>query len=309
MATVGLALLVGCQPASVFVQVASDTFYGCGLTSRHHVECWSDFELQEAEEYNFGQADPPAGEFAQISAAFGQACGIEVSGALQCWGVQDGGQWDYGQTVSDPGPYTSVSTGFSHTCAISTGGELRCWGRADNSGFVAPSGAAIAVSIGALYECALRAGGEVECTGNNALAEPGPYTALSAGDDHVCALGAEDGLVSCWPYGYAPENYQGGYGGETLKLSSIASNASASSCGLDADGARHCWGWPQYENNPVGDGPSPEGPFTAVSMADTWAACMILLDGGIGCVYLRSDVIDAPSASWPSPLAPRYPSD
>lgn len=76
----------------------------------------------------------------------GHTCGIQLDGALKCWGNNHDGQLGLGETEDrgdDPGEeianlpsvqlgsgfgVASVFTGVQHTCALSTGGDVKCWG-------------------------------------------------------------------------------------------------------------------------------------------------------------------------------------
>lgn len=69
-----------------------------------------------------------------------RSCGIQVGGALYCWGSNPAGQLGIGNTTSMPRPTLIASgetwaslpdRGFSsgHTCAIHTNGSLFCWVR------------------------------------------------------------------------------------------------------------------------------------------------------------------------------------
>jgi hypothetical protein len=48
------------------------------------VECWG--------RDNYGQASPPSGTFATVSAGESYTCGVTTSGSVECWGKDNYGQ-------------------------------------------------------------------------------------------------------------------------------------------------------------------------------------------------------------------------
>ena len=64
---------------------------------------------------------------------------------------------------------TAISTGPSRVCAIDTDQVIHCWGSNDPGPEEVPSGRFSAVTVGENHVCALRAvGGTVVCWGSNA---------------------------------------------------------------------------------------------------------------------------------------------
>ena len=79
------------------------------------VECWGDD--------NFGEATPPKGQFASVSAGIDHTCGVLRDGSVLCWGR------DYdGEATPPEGQFASVSAGFEYTCGVKTDGFIACWG-------------------------------------------------------------------------------------------------------------------------------------------------------------------------------------
>ena len=126
----------------------------------------------------------------------------------------------------------SVAAGYEHTCAVTTAGAVKCWG-ANESGELGDGSTTdrlapvdvqglaadvVSVTAGGDYSggqtCALMATGSIVCWGNNGSGQLGDgtttnrstpttvtargpgYQAVSAGDEHVCALTSE-GEVQC----------------------------------------------------------------------------------------------------------------
>lgn len=78
---------------------------------------------------------------------------------------------------------TQVASGQTHTCALTSAGKVSCWGPSNFSGQLGNG------SIGADYTTYPTA----------VVGLPDSITAISAGDDHTCAL-ATDHTVWCWGF-------------------------------------------------------------------------------------------------------------
>ena len=97
------------------------------------------------------------------------------------------------------------------------------------------------------------------------------FTAVSAGGNHSCGLGA-DGSVVCWgsnEYGQATPP-------QTASFTAVSAGG-AHSCGLGADGSVVCWGY-----NVRGKAAPPSGSFIAVS-AGWFHSCGVRADGSVVC--------------------------
>ena len=126
----------------------------------------------------------------QISAGDYHACAVLDNGKLKCWGYNFNGQLGYGNNsdllapggnVNLGGGALQVAGGGAHTCAVLVGGDLKCWGNN--------------------YHGVL--GDGTSGTGNRTtplrvnLGDGVKAAAVTAGDDHVCAL-LTSGSVMCW---------------------------------------------------------------------------------------------------------------
>jgi alpha-tubulin suppressor-like RCC1 family protein len=191
--------------------------------------------------------NPPA---AVLAAGGAHTCGISWTPppALYCWGSNKNGQLGAG-TVGQfsPLPFRvaaffgneAVSAGRSHTCAnITVGGTggLYCWGLNDDG------------QVGD--------GTTIQRT-SPALVSGGPFTSVTAGGSHTCALNSA-GAAYCWGRN---NNGQLGDGTTTMRttpvlvaggLTFVSLSAGGShTCGATVRGA-YCWG--ANGNGQLGDG-------------------------------------------------------
>jgi alpha-tubulin suppressor-like RCC1 family protein len=91
--------------------------------------------------------------------------------------------------VSDLGGVAALAVGRAHTCALLRDGTVRCWG-SDATGQLGNSEMPI-------DECTTGAG-DVPCARRPVeVWDLDDAVALSAGDDHTCAV-REHGEVVCW---------------------------------------------------------------------------------------------------------------
>ena len=76
-----------------------------------------------------GQATPPEGAFASVSAGDEYTCGVRTNGLIECWGSNKDIVSQYvGQATPPGGSFTSVSAGWFHACGLRTDGSVECWG-------------------------------------------------------------------------------------------------------------------------------------------------------------------------------------
>ena len=244
-------------PAGSFTAVSASRNRTCAIRAGSGaIECWGD---------NYaGGLDAPAGSFTAVSLGSGTlsgqvSCTIHAgSGAIECWGR--------GEADDAPaGSFSAVSVGSSHACAIRDDGAIECWGSNWFGETDAPAGSFSAVSAstvppftmnggkaGGAHTCAIRESGAIECWGDNTRSEwndetkervevyagktdapAGRFRAVSASQEHICAIRAENGEITCWGYNDLGQS----------KPPAGRFTAISATCAIRTGGAIECWGW------------------------------------------------------------------
>lgn len=181
---------------SVASKIAAGNTHSCVTTGAGGVKCWGNGGGGQvgdgsAQLYNPSPVDV-AGSFSGatgIGAGQMHSCAV-VSGAVQCWGANGGGEIGDGTTQWRTTPVTTtglesgaagiatLSGQTSHTCAVMVSGAARCWGA--NAWGQVGDGSLITQTV-PVSVVSLDVG----------------VAALSGGQTHTCAL-MTDGAVKCW---------------------------------------------------------------------------------------------------------------
>jgi hypothetical protein len=239
-------------------QIGAAYYHSCGLGVDGRLECWGRDLSRES--------SPPGGTFTQLGVGNAHACAVRDTGDVACWGRNE-----RGQTLAPAGSFTQLAGGDQHTCGLLTDGTARCWGYDDARQATAPAGVRFKqVTCGGFFSCGVRMDDSVECWGQAPLPPSGPvrmidggsfhwcavladgsidcsngsaslptgsdFVAVSAGDDHDCAL-RQSGEVVCWGLG--------SFGQTTVppgRYAAVAANYQHT-CAVRADDDRFvCWG-------------------------------------------------------------------
>jgi alpha-tubulin suppressor-like RCC1 family protein len=240
-ATGGRQVAMAGEPVS-----ASKSFrHTCALKPDGTVACWgSNFAGQLGNSTttasNFSGTETVTGLTGVIAltTGSGHSCALKTDGSVACWGNNNKNQLGDGTAVGKTLPtavtnlasVTAIAAGKDHTCAIKSnaGGAVVCWGLNDNG--------------------QLGDGTQTNSpTPKNAIGLLANVLAISAGDNHTCAL-ASSGQVKCFG---SNVRRQMGIGNATPTLLNtvpgltnvVAISAGAEhTCALKADHTVACWG-------------------------------------------------------------------
>lgn len=126
-----------------FSALTLGTYHNCGLIATGEAFCWGNgTSWGTLGTGSLGVFSPAplavvgSRRFLQIDAGWGHTCGVETTGNLYCWGLNNYGQLGIGtltdaaspQRVTIPGTVAEVAVGLEHSCARTISGELYCWG-------------------------------------------------------------------------------------------------------------------------------------------------------------------------------------
>ena len=185
------------------------------------------------------------GQVVDVAAGRSHSCALVVGGTVYCWGGNDVGQLGFDgpdteipTKITLPGTARQLALGDDHTCALLIDGSLRCWG--DNL-------------AGQLGNQSNQPQSEPQAP-KELGGQPGSFKvlAVTAGDQHTCALLAEQGTnaIRCWGAGDSGQlgaALAGDHNAPQLVLGlpkpprAIAAGASHTCAALEGGGA-HCWG-------------------------------------------------------------------
>ena len=252
-------------------QIANDYFNTCALMQTGIVRCWGENNFGEMGNgttqpwYNVYPSDTVVdingtGSLSQVrSIAAGgfSSCAALASGALACWGMEQGSSPpNYTATpiliagidnVGTLSGVSAVSVGLQSSCALLTGGAVACWG--DNS----------AGELGSILITNDKGPTStypqlVSGTGSNGTV----ITSVAVGAWHACAL-TQTGGVMCWgwnmsgqlgigldpvvqEFAYAPTPVLGSSGNGALTGIVAVTSGDFHSCALTSAGTVYCWG-------------------------------------------------------------------
>lgn len=224
------------------------------------------------------------------------ACGIKADGTAYCWGLNESGRFGNNSEVDSlvpvpvngGGTWLDIAGEYRNFCGIKTGGTGYCWGswsgphgQTSQPGdslliptAISGGGTWKKITVGSGIACGIKSNDSAWCWGSTfsgsslgngttnssnppvQVSETGPWSQISSGGGHVCAI-KSDQTLWCWG-----NNQYGalGIGSTTNKNvpTQVAGNWSkivagnGYSCGIKTDGTLWCWG--SNSSGGVGDG-------------------------------------------------------
>ncbi|GAA3927618.1 RCC1 domain-containing protein [Actinoplanes auranticolor] len=229
--------------AARLLAVHSGKVHTCALTLEYAamglvVYCWGGNDEGQLGDGSFADRHRPAqvaGNAVQVVTGAEHTCVLDVELTVSCFGRNDAGQLGFGTLgTSEANPQQvpgltgviDLAAGDESTCALEQSGKLWCWG-SDADGRLGDGGGA-----GDPAPSPVAVGG-------------GPYTEISVGGRHACALGPK-GAAYCWGAG---DRGQLGRAGDPSAPRRVGSRAYTglraggdSTCGLTGGGTAYCWG-------------------------------------------------------------------
>jgi hypothetical protein len=198
----------------------------------------------------------PVGTFTSVSVGpADEACGVRTDGTVDCWGNS--------YYPSPAGTFTSISAGDSWACGVRTDETIACWGGDAFGDTIPPAGTFTSVTTGYDYACGLRTDRTIACWGDDAQGDTKPpagtFKFLSLGRGYDCGV-RTTGTIACWGDAAAGDNAILPDG--TFKSISPGGGCP---CGVRTDGTIACCGFPSGTAHIGCAGPTPSGPFTAIS--------------------------------------------
>ncbi|MEU8228918.1 fibronectin type III domain-containing protein [Actinoplanes sp. NPDC048967] len=229
--------------AARILAVHSGRVHTCALTLEYAamglvVYCWGGNDEGQLGDGSFADRPRPAqvaGNAVQVVTGAEHTCVLDIELTVSCWGRNDAGQLGFGTLgTSEANPQQvpgltgviDLAAGEESTCALEQSGKVWCWG-SDSDGQLGDGGGA-----GDPAPSPVAVGG-------------GPYTEISVGRRHACALGPK-GAAYCWGAGDRGQLGRGGDRSAPRRAGSrVYSGLRAggdSTCGLTGGGAAYCWG-------------------------------------------------------------------
>jgi alpha-tubulin suppressor-like RCC1 family protein len=189
------------------VSVSANGSVACALRENGKVACWG---ANDVGQLGNGSVNPatsaaPIGvaslnDVVHLNSGYRHSCVVDATNRGWCWGRNYSGQLGNNDPTDTDSrvpvevyglsDLVQVGAGLSHSCGVRAGGRVACWG-SNSNGMLGRADAPVS-SIVPLQVTTLST-----------------VVAVSVGDNHACALRADD-TVFCWGYGLEGRL---GYGG------------------------------------------------------------------------------------------------
>ncbi len=224
-----------------------------------------------------------------VSAGNYHSCGVDPSGAVVCWGIDDGTSNDFGQVRDSPiGTFSQVTSLTGHSCALATDLSVQCWGRNhyDQVEDTPGTDSFVQVSAGGAHNCGIEAGsGQLACWGDANSWQVSAHCDLSnlpaqrvaTGNSNTCLLDSSGFPACCGQDDYGESSPP------ALAMIDVTVGWNHG-CGIDTNQQVHCWGVEDDGPHDFGQltGIPESGAFVQISAGDSHT-CAIDSSGAIDC--------------------------
>ena len=276
------------------IAAGSNANHFCAVESSGAVQCWGQGNNGQLGNGDTNNSSTPVNvtsvnDAVGVTGGSGFTCATRKSGAVNCWGQNNWRQLGVGDTsppagTTTPLPVNGISNavlagaGNAFVCAVqSAGNNVSCWG--------------------SNYSGSLGRGTRVRSATPIPVTITGKNTAIGAGNQFACAVGASGG-VSCWG-----ENYDQQLGNSTisgsgtpivvagLSAESAVAAGSVHACAFSTSTqSAQCWGF--GNSGDLGNGSTPYTQLPPVAFLATPAVsvgagngftCVLLANGAVSC--------------------------
>jgi len=127
-------------------KIRSGDYFGCALLSNGTVQCWGSNQYHQLGPLGGTSFDSPTpltvnglSSVKDLAGGAENACAVDTSGGVKCWGDDTYGQLGDNTTSTGSGapssvqglagPVSSVAVGSESACAVLQNGSVQCWGR------------------------------------------------------------------------------------------------------------------------------------------------------------------------------------
>jgi alpha-tubulin suppressor-like RCC1 family protein len=239
---------------SSVITVAVGKNHACALTDSGGVKCWGSNTFGQLgisrEDLGSSRSGTPVNAGGLSSSAIAIAvgedhtCALVGGGGAKCWGLNDKSQLGNGtigrgnnspvDVIGLDSDVIAIAAGQKHTCALTSSGGVKCWGWNEwgqlGDGSTSDSSTPV-----------------------NVIGLDSDVTAITAGEQHTCALMTSGG-VKCWGWdnagqlGSGPPELAYPHSTTPIDVSELNDDViaiaagSLHTCALMGNGAVKCWG-------------------------------------------------------------------
>ena len=277
------------QPAELFCSAPTIDY------ATNNDDCYDTdaFEWEPHVYFSDGDGDGVGTSVASIAVTPLQSCATDSSGAISCWGFDNGSDSPL-NNIPSGSVYTtlvgSTANDFGYYpfyCALDVDGAISCWGD-DYYGQVSDAPVDLGylkIVAGEYHACALHQDKTLTCWGDDLddqvfdAPTATDFIELDSSERFTCAL-KESGEISCWGYDWYNQVANTPVGSGYVALTTGRNHA----CAINNSAGIECWGiddGSSYDDGQVTGAPTATG-FEQVSLGEKHS-CALTTDGEIEC--------------------------